>query len=228
MEIEIEIKILASSGEEHEIFSVLQSEMGFGKIHFGNLDALSLHDTYYDTTNTILEKNGLYLRIRQNMSLQNKIITLRGFTAIGAKILKVSEVNSPLSDESFGNALLALSRFIKVPQREPALSTEAMSLDQSFSRIGLRKIVELDNFRSEYLLYLGEINIGRICFDEVLFDIKGLARSFREIELKLKEDYVSQIQNVLVELTRSVGAYFQSSSITKLERALSLKRSAYN
>lgn len=230
MDLELEIKLVPSVEHDERLFSVLQSENRFGNFSLRDFRINKMHDAYYDTKNTLLFNKGMYLRTRYNLTMHHSFLTFRGFTATGAKILHVSEINSLIDQNIILAALSSLRslvEFVTIPRIDETVCSIA-KCEEIFLEIGLQKILALDNSRSEYSLFHNNLRIGCLSFDDVLFDFKGSGKSFHEAELKLLQDHVYQLDNILMELTRCVGPYFQSTSITKLQRGLSLKRSLYN
>jgi inorganic triphosphatase YgiF len=230
MELEVESKLAISTGQEEDVFSILQKEGRFGPFKFLHGIEARFHDVYFDTNNTGLYHRGVYLRVRLDLMTQEVLLTLRGFTAIGVKILQVSEVNGPATAGSIDSVLTFVGRFFQVDKASiPKFDRYDLSICSTvFNKIGLKSVLELDNFRMEYDLINEGDKIGKMSFDRVVFDIRGKAELFAEIEIKLRSDYASVLDHLFAELVREYGPYFEATSQTKLQRGISLIRTRFN
>jgi len=178
-------------------------------------DDISYNDFYYDTQNKTLYRNGLYLRIRHPVGLASKEITYRGYNAIGAKLLQMTDYSGPLTKESIKTILNRLKNIIQITDYPNNESNLISCLEKN----GVKQIFSFDLQRMNFLLEYRKQKIGVVLLDRLIYHIDDLSIPYQEIEIKVQDTSLPVADHLMVLLLNEFPNALQPTTLTKLQRA---------
>lgn len=214
---EKELKVLINSEGGKSLIKQLADSSNLNEYTFGPVERQHIEDIYIDFSDLTLKTNNAYLRIRGREGLHT--LTLRKEITDNYEV-DVNEVTHPLNDEG---VLLIIQELLrdKWIKGNPALFKP--SFIEVFQSIGLFEKVRITIHRLIRDLFIEDIKIGKIKFDEFHYHPKENDHYY-VIELNTyKKAYHLPLNNFFEILSAKYGYRLELTNVNKYNRGLELR-----
>ncbi len=176
-----------------------------------------IEDSYLDSESFLLAKNNSYLRIRSKDGVH--LITFRHET-LKNRETQIDEVTHPMNDAGINLIFPKLKEYDYLREKPDFLKP---FYSEIFSSGGLREVLRLSIKRHEKELYMEDVKIGKIKFDEFLYHYYSPKSIFYEIEIDTyRRVFYASVLEFLDLLKKRYNYRVEKQPISKCKRGLKL------
>lgn len=176
-----------------------------------------IQDSYLDSESFLLAKNNSYLRIRSKDGVH--LITFRHET-LKDRESQIDEITHPINDTGINLIFSKLKEYDYLKENPDFLKP---FYSEIFLSGGFREVLRISIKRHEKELYMEDVKVGKIKFDEFFYHYYNPNSIFYEIEIDTyKRVFYSSILEFLDLLKNRYKQRVERQSTSKYKRGLSL------
>ena len=179
---EIETKLIVSGERPEILLGEIASRAAFGQYRLAPAGMTAFQDTYYDTSERSLSKQGIAVRTREKPGSIFFCIKKNEFLKNGGAVVR-EELELPWSRQCMDHVIKIMG---KASRKTNALPSDEASPSQCLTRLGLVAIQTRETRRQEFDISCAgrEDIIAELALDEVCYLISGCRILHYEIEVE--------------------------------------------
>jgi len=213
---EKELKLTVNS-EGAQIFNELKNTSKMNNFVLRSVNDMLIQDSYLDSDSFLLAKNNSYIRIRSKNGVH--LITFR-YEILKNRETQVDEVTHPLNDMGIKLIFSKLKEYDYLKENPDLLKP---LYSEVFLSVGFREILRISIKRHERELYMEDIKVGKIKFDEFFYHYYNPNNIFYEIEIDTyRRVFYSSVLEFLDFLKIKYKHSIERQSFSKYKRGLNL------
>jgi hypothetical protein len=214
---EKELKLIVNIEGGNQVLNELKNISKIDNFNLVSSNDLIIQDSYLDSESFLLAKNNSYLRIRSKDGTH--LITFRHEIYENNQI-RIDEITHSMNDAGVNLALSKLKEYGYLKENPDFLKP---FYSEIFLSSGFREVIRLSTKRNGKELYMEDVKIGNIKFDEFFYHYFNPDSIFYEIEIDTyRRVFYASVLEFLDLLKKRYNYRVEKQTVSKYKRGLKL------